>query len=332
MAQNNAGNPPLGFLAAAQKAGAGIVANLPTVLGAIGTILGVIATTWASINTSRIDTLKFQYQTDTAFAAAIETDEAKLAAHDADGNHAAVAFVSLYAQAETVLQKLELIELAQTAKQFTAMLALSGIGGGDSSVQLPKNADTLPAAAIKLAIRTSGSATISASETPPPILSTTTTTGGPAAQTQQLPASDPPATQSANIEVRSNAALIAALPAGTVSGWAFIGDASGPNLNDKDAVLDPGTDTISSPRVPAAKTIVMVCQDLNIRIQPFQNGALGQIVGIATRGSTLKVDENPPLSADGTSAYDKKKQIAAKWIHVTLLQGAAAATASPTKC
>jgi hypothetical protein len=313
-----------------QKGAAGFGDKLPTVLGAVGTILGVIATTWAGINGSRIDSLKFQYQTDAAFAAAIETDEAKLAGHDVDGDHAAVAFVSLYAQAETVLQKLEVIELAQIARQDRAMLALSGIGAGDGSVQLPKNTDVLPAGAIKLAIRTSGSANISAIQTPPPVLSSTT--GGAASQPQQIPANDPPATQSSNIDVRSNAALIAALPVGTVAGWAFIGDASGLDRNNENAVLDSGTDAISSPRVPAAKSVVTACQDMNIRIQPFQNGELGQIVGIATRGSSLRVDENPALSADGVSSIDKKKQIAAKWIHVTLLQGAAAAASPPPKC
>jgi len=298
----------------------------------VGTLLGIIATTWAGINTSRIDNVKFQYQTDASFASAIETDAQNLATHDADGDHAAVAFVSLYAQAETVLQKLELIELAQTGKQYTAILALSAIGAGDSSVQAPKTADVLPAGAIKLAIRTSGSANISASETPPPVLSTAAQ--GTQSQTQQIPANDPPATQSSNIEVRSNAALIAALPAGVVTGWAFIGDASGPDRNNMYAVLDPGTDTISSAKVPDPKSIPVVsaCQDMNIRIQPFQNGELGQIIGIATRGSTLHVDDDPPLSADGVSSVDKGKAIAAKWIHVTLLQGAAASASPSPHC
>lgn len=299
--------------------------NLPTVLGAAGTFLGAIATAWAALNAAHISSLQFQVQTDTAFATTMESEDSKLITADED--HAMVAFVSLYAQAETVLHKLEIIELAQTAERSPSMIALSGIVNGDTAVQHPAKDDLLPATAIKAAINQFGNTVIAAHQTPPP---TSVSSGSNNQGGVLVPTSDPPVTQSKNPEVQSNAALIAALPVGTVTGWAFIGNASGANRDAPDATLDPLSDVISSSRVPAAGTLITACQDINIRIKPFQNGALGQLVGIAPSGSMLKVDSDTPLSADALSTLPPHQQIAAKWVHVTLLQKTPTASSGPS--
>lgn len=301
--------------------------QLALVLGAIGTILGAIGTVQSQMTNDYLQKVKVQMQSDADFADAISHAGQTLALHDKDGTRAMVEFLSLYARTESVPHKLVIVEMAQTAKQGAAMVALSGVARADDGVQNPRPDSLIAADAIKSDIVAFANEEFTRSQPFPSV----EPTPGPTSSAARLgrpsnefyPAGDPPLTQSRSSLVRANAALVAALPATRVSGWIFIGDASGGQQGNAYANLDSRTDVISSTTVPHAGLIVTACHDVNIREKPFENGSLGPIVGIAPRGSLLLVNQPAPQSFDTISAIQPHDRIAAKWIYVTLQQSTA---------
>lgn len=288
------------------------------ILGAIGTFLGAIGTYSSGAAKSRIDALQVQYQSDVDFSSAIHNSGNIIALRDAGGTRAMVEFSSLYARTESVPHKLIIIEIAQTAKQSLAMIALSGIAQADMAIQSPQPNDATAANRIKQDINTFANDEFTKAQRP-----AKPTAGIGQTSREVKPADDPPLTQSTVPLVRANAALVAALPAGEVSGWAFVGDASGKDRNAPNAALDASSDAVNKNAVPASTDTITACQDINIRSKPFQGDELGPVVGIAQRGSALKVTPTADNAAaslhfDTRSARPPHNPITAWWVHVTV--------------
>ncbi len=301
-----------------------LAANGIALLAGTGAFLGVVGGIFTAVNTSRINNINTVYQSDKDFAGAIHSVAAILSSKTSDptGMHAMVEYAALYADTESVPHKLVLVEMAQTAGQNQAMIVLSHLAQADDGVQSPRDGDVLPANAIKSDInKTATSAIQSAAPSPSPGAIATGSNGN------LVPTADAPLTQSNNLTVRANASLVEALPLNNVSGWIFVGDATGKDRHNNGATLDGWSKTISSETVPGAGAVVTACKDLNIRQAPYENGALGAIVGIAPRGSIVVVDAqtgaNKPQHADAISRASPHIPFTAWWIHVTLQKAAA---------
>ena len=315
----------------------GWIRNFALLLGAVGSFFGVAGTLNANANKDHLDRLQtrfdqqmkqqqFLLQTNREFATGIHNVRDILAAQDKDGgNRAMVEFSSLYSMASSTQAKLVLIEIAQVAKQDRSMDALSVLVGPDAMVQSPEKADAPAATAIKSIIGQHANVVFAAADA-------TKTASQPAKPPGDNPAGDAPLTESKNSLVRANANLLASLPADVIAGWTFIGDASGRNLRTKYAPLDAATRTTSAAAVPPPGKEVTACEDLNIRVKPFQSsGALGSVVGIARHGTSLLVDNVPPAMFPARSVRDNHA-ITARWIHVTFKKPNPSAVLQSARC
>jgi hypothetical protein len=282
-------------------------------LGAVATILGAVNSCSINDQKAALDSLKFQSDTNHQFAAAVDRLHDLLAKEDkvGGGNRPMVEFAGLYSIAN-VQQKLILFEMALIAKQNRALDALSALAENDDAIRSPAPADQVEAEKINDTIGTldqRAKANIALATTPGPL--------------QIKPADDPPLTQSKNATVRANANVIAALPVGAASGWVFIGDASGTQLNAYYAELDAITRTTTARSVPHSGAPFIACRDVNIRAVPLQaSGTLGPIVSIARPGTVMKAI---PDSANvlqqrirARSVLNSRKPITARWIHISV--------------
>jgi hypothetical protein len=326
------------------------------VLGLIATAVGIlasfgsrnansqadIANAKSNATTQRLNDLQFRLQAATNFAAGVHEARDALAEKNR-GIPAMVEVSRLYAVAQTPQQKLVLIQIAQLAKQQAAMLALSTLIANDPDLQPPYTAENRGTVAAINRIVHDATTQIAASLTPPPA-----TNAKRAAHMPTAPPDDPPLTASANHLIAASAALAASLPkTQTERGWIFVGDTDGWGTRSEapGAQLIPGTAATSAASVPAQGASVTACSDLNLRIVPFQDGALGSVVGIAPAGSNLSVEKPPlpyPKRIDAYRAVGHRshRPITARWAYIAVAPAVAkpavgdadvAPTASPAR-
>ena len=285
----------------------------------------------AKVNSDRLNDLQYKLVAATTFATGIHEARDALAEKNR-GVPAMVEVSRLYAVATTAQQKLVLIQIAQLAKQQAALSALSTLVANDPDLQPPyTDANRGSVAAINRIVR-DATVQIAVSQTPQPKPAKL----APHAPT--APPDDPALTASTNHLVAASAALAASLPkTESEQGWIFVGDVDGwgPDAERRSATLIPGTATTSSAVVPLPGTAVIACRDLNIRVVPFLDDALGAVTGIVSAGTELAVD-NPPkpyparIDAYRTLGRRSKREITARWVHVSVAAAVAKPTSAPS--
>lgn len=316
------------------------------ILGLIATVVGIrasmhsdtansqanIATANSNANTQRLNGLQFRLQAATNFAAGVHEARDALAEKNR-GIPAMVEVSRLYAVAQTPQQKLVLIQIAQLAKQQAAMLALSTLIANDPDLQPPYTDENRGTVAAINRIVQDATTQIAVSQTPPPARN-----ANRPAHTPIAPPDDPPLTSSANHLIAASAALAASLPkTETERGWIFIGDTDGwgTHAEAPGAPLIPGTAATSAANVPPQSASVTACRDLNLRVVPFIDRALGSVVGIAPAGSRLSVEKPPSPYVKRIDAYRSvgrrsHRQITARWAYVAVAPAVAKASANQT--